>query len=66
LKIKNICKISFFLWSLNKLYYKILEAVGKKYDEYEDKNDGKYEIIIFKAYLRIYYLKYKGFKDDNI
>jgi hypothetical protein len=31
----------------------------KKNDEYEDQNDGKYEIIIFKAYLRIYYLNIK-------
>jgi hypothetical protein len=41
---------------------KILEAVGKKYVEYEDKNDGKYEIIIFKAYLRIYYLNIRDSK----
>jgi hypothetical protein len=36
--------------------------VVKKYVEYEDKNDGKYEIIIFKAYLRIYYLNIRDSK----
>jgi hypothetical protein len=36
--------------------------VVKKYVEYEDKNYGKYEIIIFKAYLRIYYLNIRDSK----